>query len=98
MNLGLNSDHVGKKLMDLAGLPFKLLVVGKMLILAPATSPEVRTVGFDSIGRGLKNLDQIGVRTIAFVPPDPGPDLFTRESEWDENDPAIGFGDAGPEI
>jgi hypothetical protein len=55
-------------------------------------------VGGDPIGRGLKNLDQIGVRTIAFVPPDPGPDLFTRESEWDENDPAIGFGDAGPEI
>ena len=82
----------------MAGLPLKLLRVAEVLILAASAVAKEVALGLDPVGRSFDDLNEIGVRAVAFITPDAGGDFFTRESEGDENDPVIGLGDSGSEI
>lgn len=82
----------------MAGLPLELLRVAEVLILTSSAVAKEMALGLDPVGGSFEDLDEIGVRAVAFITPDAGGDFFTRESKWNEDDPVIGFGDSGSEI
>ena len=89
---------MGKQFTHLAGFPFQLLFVGQVLVLAAATDRKVRAMRLNAVGRRLDDFHEVSMRTIAFVAPDFGADLFARKSEGNKDDPTIGLGDASTEV
>jgi hypothetical protein len=85
-----DAGHVFQQFLDLLALPFQLLGVGKVLVLAAAALAEKRAFRIDAVRRGRENLQQVGLGIILVVAEDAGADLLARQREGHHDDPAAG--------
>ena len=98
VDLGLDAAEALEGLRDLLLLPFELLRVGEVLVLAAAAFAEEVAAGLDAMRRGDDDAHEVAAREVGGVVPDAGHDLFPREGAGDEDDPAVDAGHALAEV
>ena len=98
VDLGLDAAEALEGFRDLLLLPFELLRVGEVLVLAAAAFAEEVAAGLDAMRRRHDDADEVGAGEVGGVMPDAGHDLLAREGAGDEDDPAVDAGHAFSEV
>ena len=101
-----DAGHVFEELGDLTGFPGELGFVGEVLVLAAAAFSEEGTGGGGALWGRHEDFEEVGARVVFVVAEDADADLFSGESERDEDDPISGqrrvfdiwHGDAGDAV
>ena len=73
----------------LPGLPEKLAVIGKMLVLASPTGSEQAAARFHAVRAGVNYFHQIGGGIVPVITPDARLYTVSRQGEGDENHPSV---------